>query len=779
MITNTQRRHDIVGTGGAGPFSYQFMILNDTDLAVYVDGNLKTLTTHYTVSGVGNESGGTITFTTGNYPALSADIILLGAEAETQTHDFQVAATLPAASLEESVDKLTRLVQQLTERVNRAPVLPVGDSGGFSALTLPAPGDGQYLRWSGHQLALGTPTLVPDDVPAGGGNYDHLIVNSGGAVAWGQELYHYAANFKNIARYGNSLSSAVSSIGGSTKVCLLISESISVTGNITVTDNITFFFVGAGGLAISSGVTVTYNAASFLVDDIRRQRFTGSGTFDGANLSAVIPDQWGADYTGTGDSTAALQAAHDSLPAAGGVIDLPAGTYDFSDTLTFTKPITLRGHGEGVTVMNLTGTGSSLQHGIDTTESLTVSHLTMQVETPLASNHSMKAINLDLASAGSAGTRLIVENCTFTGWNIGPYCDGGASYKIDVAEYRNCKATISGSGASTASCFYMHRVNMGTMLNIDADQNSVGDHAIYCFGVKNMKFEGTLRVRNADLAGSQAIKCVGDGSGGSSVAYGTWSVANADIQDCENGVLFSTFGTEVLESIETGRLSFKNVTGSASIQGLVYVSASDTSRIRTVSCRTTTLNNTEYQGFHFSMAAGATINRVTLDGVTAFDWSGASAGSYALIGATSSGTISLMTLRDIYADGNASNGRTIWSANTIGASVKRLKTENLVEANTATPGWPVTFTDLDTTPSLAMGNDFVASNTGATNITQFDNMKRGESYRIRFTNSNTTLVDGVNLICPGSANLNPGDTDIYTIYTPDGTTAYVSAGSNN
>ncbi len=88
-------------------------------------------------------------------------------------------------------------------------------------------------------------------------------------------------------------------------------------------------------------------------------------------------------------------------------------------------------------------------------------------------------------------------------------------------------------------------------------------------------------------------------------------------------------------------------------------------------------------------------------------------------------------------------------------------------------------TDLDTTPSLAMGNDFIASNTGATSITQFDNMQRGESYRIRFTNSNTTLVDGANLICPGSANLTPGDTDIYTVYTPNGTTAYISAGSNN
>lgn len=49
--------------------------------------------------------------------------------------------------------------------------------------------------------------------------------------------------------------------------------------------------------------------------------------------------------------------------------------------------------------------------------------------------------------------------------------------------------------------------------------------------------------------------------------------------------------------------------------------------------------------------------------------------------------------------------------------------------------------------------------------------------RQRFTGSGT--FDGANLICPGSANLTPGDTDIYTVYTPNGTTAYVSAGSNN
>ncbi len=103
----------------------------------------------------------------------------------------------------------------------------------------------------------------------------------------------------------------------------------------------------------------------------------------------------------------------------------------------------------------------------------------------------------------------------------------------------------------------------------------------------------------------------------------------------------------------------------------------------------------------------------------------------------------------------------------------------MVEANTTTPGTPVGNTDLDTTPSLALGNKFNITNSGATSITQFDDLVRGETYLLRFMDGNTTLVDGANLITPGSANQNPGATDIYTVYSPDGTLAVVSSGSNN
>ncbi len=69
-----------------------------------------------------------------------------------------------------------------------------------------------------------------------------------------------------------------------------------------------------------------------------------------------------------------------------------------------------------------------------------------------------------------------------------------------------------------------------------------------------------------------------------------------------------------------------------------------------------------------------------------------------------------------------------------------------------------TFTDADTTPSVGQGNVFSASNTGATSITAFDDGTEFQEITIRFTNGNTTIVDGANLHLAGGANF-VGTTD--------------------
>lgn len=64
---------------------------------------------------------------------------------------------------------------------------------------------------------------------------------------------------------------------------------------------------------------------------------------------------FGAIWDGIADDTAALQKAHDSLPATGGVIELPNGT-GLVSSVTFTKPIILKGNGQRATVIKSTST---------------------------------------------------------------------------------------------------------------------------------------------------------------------------------------------------------------------------------------------------------------------------------------------------------------------------------------------------------------------------------------------------------------------------------------
>ena len=60
-LTSTTNRSSHTGDNSTTVFSYSFKIFANTEVDVYLDGVLQTLTTHYTVSGVGADAGGNIT----------------------------------------------------------------------------------------------------------------------------------------------------------------------------------------------------------------------------------------------------------------------------------------------------------------------------------------------------------------------------------------------------------------------------------------------------------------------------------------------------------------------------------------------------------------------------------------------------------------------------------------------------------------------------------------------------------------------------------------------
>lgn len=90
-----------------------------------------------------------------------------------------------------------------------------------------------------------------------------------------------------------------------------------------------------------------------------------------------------------------------------------------------------------------------------------------------------------------------------------------------------------------------------------------------------------------------------------------------------------------------------------------------------------------------------------------------------------------------------------------------------------------TFTDGDTTPSVARGNVFSANNSGATSITAFDDSTEFQEITIRFTNSNTTIVDAAGVIeLAGGVNFAGTSNDTLTLVRY-GTTWFEKARSVN
>lgn len=109
-VSTTVSRVDYTATADQTVFPYTFKIFVSTDLKVYVNGTLKTLTTHYTVSGVGNPSGGNVTFLTGLTAGDSVAIIRV--LPLTQTTDYVENDPFPAASHENALDRLVMIAQQ-------------------------------------------------------------------------------------------------------------------------------------------------------------------------------------------------------------------------------------------------------------------------------------------------------------------------------------------------------------------------------------------------------------------------------------------------------------------------------------------------------------------------------------------------------------------------------------------------------------------------------------------------------------------------------------------
>ena len=124
-ISSTTVKNSYSGDGSTTTFNYTFKIFANSDLQVIIRSStatetVKTITTHYTVTGAGSASGGTVVFTSGNIPASGETVVLRRAVPQTQAIDYIANDPFPAESHEEGLDRATMTLQQVQEELDRA-----------------------------------------------------------------------------------------------------------------------------------------------------------------------------------------------------------------------------------------------------------------------------------------------------------------------------------------------------------------------------------------------------------------------------------------------------------------------------------------------------------------------------------------------------------------------------------------------------------------------------------------------------------------------------------
>lgn len=160
-LASNDRKITYIGNDVTATFSFDFKITDEDNIKVLVvDASgaetLLTIATDYTVSGVGNGSGGTVTLvdsnqawldTTSNGLDSAYSILLIGNTPTTQETDIRNQGTYYASLHEDALDKVTMISQELVEKIRRAMLFPASSSN--LDKVMPNPTLNNILIWDG------------------------------------------------------------------------------------------------------------------------------------------------------------------------------------------------------------------------------------------------------------------------------------------------------------------------------------------------------------------------------------------------------------------------------------------------------------------------------------------------------------------------------------------------------------------------------------------------------------------------------------------------------
>ena len=178
-ISIAPARNEYTANAAQTIFNYTFKIFEDTNLNVYitpsgqVSNDLSDLTTNYTVTGLGDEDGGTIILSSGTN---SNDLVTIVSDVPSSRKiDYQNNGDFRPDTVNNDFDRVVSMVKKVEDTANRTVLLQQSQQDP-KPLTLPGPVSGLALRWTGNESGLENfdpfGTISNDEVAA-----DKVVIN--------------------------------------------------------------------------------------------------------------------------------------------------------------------------------------------------------------------------------------------------------------------------------------------------------------------------------------------------------------------------------------------------------------------------------------------------------------------------------------------------------------------------------------------------------------------------------------------------------------------------
>ena len=238
IANNTPRVNYTVAQGASQTtFAVPFDFFDDDEVKIYVDGTLKTITTHYSISG-GNGTTGTITMGSAVVGATGGSSVAVVRDVPIErTSDFSAGAAISRPALNEQLDVLTALAADLDDRVGRT--LQLNDYEPAATLELPALAarKGRVIGFNASNGNLEAGPLIADVETLAQVTADIAtlgdIEDGTDATDAIQTVAGIASNVTTVAGISSNVTSVAGIAGNVTTVAGISSDVTAVAGNST------------------------------------------------------------------------------------------------------------------------------------------------------------------------------------------------------------------------------------------------------------------------------------------------------------------------------------------------------------------------------------------------------------------------------------------------------------------------------------------------------------------------------------------------------------------